>query len=72
MAALCPSWALVRDRGPAIGSPAYLILLCSNVIVTGILLFQLNSAHKRVLSATPYLLVGLGLVAGLASFWRFA
>lgn len=72
MAALCPSWVLVRHAVRAIVSPVYLTLLCSNAIVAGILLFQLNSAHKRVWSATPYLLPGLRLVAGLASLRRFA
>lgn len=69
---LCPVWVLVRHAGRAIFSPVYLILLCSNVIVAGILLFEFDSAHKELWSAAVYLLVCLGLVAGLASFWRFA
>jgi hypothetical protein len=71
MAALCPSWVLIRQADRAISSPLYLILLCSNVILAGILLCQSHTKHKELWSAFPYLLVGLGLVAGLASLWRF-
>jgi hypothetical protein len=64
MAVLCPSWVLVRWADRAIVSPVYLILICANVIVAGILLFQFNSEHTGLWSATRYLLVGLGLFAG--------
>ena len=64
MAAPCPAWVLVRHASRAIVSPVYSALLCSNVILAGILLFQFNSEHTGLWSATRYLLVGLGLFAG--------
>jgi hypothetical protein len=72
MAVRCPSWVLARQADRAIVSPVYLILICSNVIVAGSLLFQFSSEHKGLWPTTPYLLVGLGFVAGLASLWRYA
>jgi hypothetical protein len=53
-------------------SPVYLILLCGAGSVAGILFFHFDTEHQASWSLTPYLLIGLGLVAGLASLWRFA
>ena len=72
MAVLCPSWVLLRQSGRAIMSPVYLILLCGAGSVAGILFFHFDTEHQASWSLTPYLLIGLGLVAGLASLWRFA
>ena len=72
IAALCPSWVLLRQGGRTIGSPAHLILLCAAGSVAGILFFHFDTEHQVPRSLTPYLLIGLGLVAGLASLWRFA
>ncbi len=73
MAALCPLWVLLRQAGPAIGSPACLTLLCAAGTVAATLLFHFDSEHtESPWSATPFLFIGLGIVAGLASLWRFA
>jgi hypothetical protein len=72
IAALCPSWVLLRQGGRTIGSPVHLILLCAAGSVAGILFFHFDTEHQASWSLTPYLLIGLGLVAGLASLWRFA
>ena len=72
IAALCPSWVLLRQGGCTIGSPAHLILLCAAGSVAGMLFFHFDTEHQVPWSLTPYLLIGLGLVAGLASLWRFA
>ena len=72
IAALCPSWVLLRQGGRTIGSPVHLILLCAAGSVAGILFFHFDTEHQVPWSLTPYLLIGLALVAGLASLWRFA
>jgi hypothetical protein len=72
MAALCPSWVLLRQGGRTICSPVHLILLCAAGSVAGILFFHFDTEHQVPWSLTPYLVIGLGLVAALASLWRFA
>ncbi len=72
MAVLCPAWVLVRHASRAIVSPVYLTLLCSNVIVARILACHFESEQREPWSATPFLLISLGLVAGLTSVWSFA
>ena len=69
MVALFPSWVLLRQAGRAIGSPAHLILICAAGSVAGILFFHFDTEHQVPWSLTPYLLIGLGLVTGLASLW---